>query len=247
MSPGESAVAGSRTDPVPVEDDPVAETAAEAQAWTDDYHAFLRGRVASVQRAAQAWLGVMTTLLSLFSILVLLNQGQALGDLPIGTGWLAVLYAVAALAFGLAFVALVLGARATFGGLGMGGDDSQAGGPAGLWHSLHKEWKPDPVPVSWDRDWREYREHQARADVLRKYLHRSRILGVLAAVVVGVLSLAVLGIGAFGEPDEAPTKVVVVDRGRVYCGPLTTDAQGRVTIAGQTFRRATQVLRVGSC
>jgi len=58
-------------------------TAEEAEAWSGEYHSFLRGRVARVQDQARAWLGVMTTMLSLFSLLVLVNKGQSLSDLPV--------------------------------------------------------------------------------------------------------------------------------------------------------------------
>lgn len=226
-----------------------AETAAEAAAWTEEYHAFLRGRVARVQNAAQAWLGIMTTLLSLFSILVLLNQGQALRDLPVATPWRVLLYLVAAIAFGTAFVAVVIGARATFGGIGAGeATDNPVATPpwmrAGEW--IRTKWSPAPLRMEWDRDWGLYRDRQQElANRLRTQLHRSRVLGVLAALLVGMLALVVLAIGSFRETPGV--FVVVVERGRVFCGPASADAQGRLTVGGRAFAGVSQVVPVDSC
>lgn len=225
------------------------ETSAEAAAWTEEYRAFLRGRVARVQGAAQTWLGIMTTLLGLFSLLVLLNQGQALGDLPVATSWRVVLYVIAALAFGTAFAAVVLGARATFGGIGAaeGAGDSAAPGPwarAAQW--IRTKWSPEPLVMEWDRDWTLYRDRQQElSNHLRTQLHRSRLLGVLAALLVGLLALAVLAIGSFR--DDPGAAVVVVERGRVSCGTVSTDDRGRLTVSGRIVESATHVFPVESC
>lgn len=58
----------------------------------------------------------MTTLLGLFSAVVVLSGGTTISELPVGTIGRGLVCGLAVIAYGLAFTAVVIGARATFGG-----------------------------------------------------------------------------------------------------------------------------------
>lgn len=73
------------------------------------------GRLANVQSQAQSWLAVMSTLLGLYSAVIVVNGGAAIGELRGGLAWRISALFLAFLAYSLAFVAVVWGARSTFG------------------------------------------------------------------------------------------------------------------------------------
>jgi hypothetical protein len=162
------------------------------------------------------------------------------------------------LVYGLTFIAVVFGAGATFGGLGLGlpppalPDKLKGLLPGRLLPvsaELWKLWKPTPLAdalptYSWER----YKQHQlGMADRLRRYLHRSRLLGIAAALLAGALALVVLGIGAFAQPAQAPTSVVVIQGGQVTCGSIDVGADGQTRVGGRVISRATQVVVVAHC
>jgi hypothetical protein len=99
-----------------------------------------------------------------------------------------------------------------------------------------------------DYKWETYRKRQLKqADELRTYLHRSRLLGIAAALLAAVLALIVLGIGAFAQPARTPTSLVVVQDGQVTCGSIDVAADGQTRVGGQVISRATHVIVVAHC
>jgi hypothetical protein len=233
------------------------ENEADAASWRREFQEWKHGRAARMQTSAQSWLGVMTTLLGLFSTVVVINRGTALSELPVGTVGRGLLFGLAVIAYGLAFAAVVSGALATFSGLGLGlvtrprlkgwlgrlPDPLRA--KAVEWVTL---WSPSPLAGHPDFRWETYRDHQlSQADKLRRYLHRSRLLGIAAAFLAAVLALVVLGIGAFAHPSQSPSSVVVVHGGQVTCGSINVGADGRTRVGGREISRATQVVAVAHC
>jgi hypothetical protein len=238
----------------------VVEAAPEAMAWTRELQDFTTRRLALVQTAAQSWLAVMTTLLGLVSVVAVLNHGTAISELPIGLLGRAAVFAVAVVVYLLAFIAVVYGALATFGGLGLpkpqdapspaaaGSRRAQPRQQAPLHAKLHEWWTPIPDAGRPEPGWEEYKRSRVRqADEFCRYLHRSRILGVLAALGVGVLAIVVLGIGAFHHPQQAGPSVVVVHDGQVTCGSISLGADGQTRIGGRVIAKATQVAVVAHC
>jgi hypothetical protein len=230
-----------------------------AAAWKKEFEEFGPARVAQVNASAQAWLGIMTTLLGLFSAVVVLNQGSAIGELPIGRVGRGILFTLAVIVYGFAFIAVVYGAAAVSGGLGFGLErpsppksltkwSKALGLSQPAWH-LWQFWNPEPLsPLPPNYTWERFRQHRLeRAETLRTHLHRSRLLGVAAAILAGVLALAVLWIGAFVHPSPAPTSVVVVHRGQVTCGSIGVGADGQTRVGGRVISRATQVVVVAHC
>jgi hypothetical protein len=218
---------------------PPPEDRADAALWRGEFREFVRGRAARMQTSAQSWLGVMTTLLGLFSAVVVISRGTAISELPVGTGWRAVVFALAVIAYGLVFTAVVMGALATFGGLGLG---------IGTKPPLKEWWSPTELAGNRRYTWETYRDHQlSQADKLRTHLHRSRLLGVVATLFAAVLALVVLGIGAFADPSQAPTSVVVVHDDQVTCGSINVGADGQTRVGGRVISGATQVVVVAHC
>ena len=214
--------------------------------WAEDLENFVRGRVNRVQTAAQFWLGTMTTLLGLFSALIVFNGGQSLAELPVGTPVRIVLYVATVTVYCCAFGAVVLGARATFGGLTLAQGDEPATRTPLRW--VASKWSPDSMDDPTDFGWREFREHQmARADRLRTHLHRSRALGVLAILLAGLLALVVLAVGAFADQPADRTYVVVVHDGEVSCGAIGISNSGRTTIGGRVVEGVRQLVPVAHC
>jgi hypothetical protein len=229
----------------------------DATLWRDEFRNFVHGRVTHMQTSAQSWLGVMTTLLGLFSAVVVLSGGTTISQLPVGRLGRGLVFALAVIAFGLAFTAVVIGARATFGGLGLGLRPKppftgwlgklpkRLQAKAATWWTF---WSPLSLAAHPDFTWETYRNRQLRqADELRRYLHRSRILGIAAAFLAAVLALVVLGIGAFAQPSRAPTSVVVIESGQVTCGSIDVAADGQTYVGGRVISRATQVVVVAHC
>jgi hypothetical protein len=99
-------------------------------------------------------------------------------------------------------------------------------------------WSPISLTAHPDYTWETYRNRQLRqADQLRRYLHRSRLLGIAAAFLAGVLALVVLGIGAFAEHAPTPTSVVVIADGVVTCGAIDVGADGQTRVGGRVISR----------
>jgi hypothetical protein len=209
------------------------------------------------QSAAQSWVGVMTTLLGLFSAVVVVSGGTTISELPVGTGGKALVFVLAVITFGFAFTAVVNGAQATFGGGGLGLTPKPPDKgwlmklPEGLrirvvsWATL---WRPLPLVGDPNYRWEIYRVRQlTQADELRVHLHRSRLLGVIAALLAGSLALVVLGIGAFAKPAPTRTSVVVIADGVVTCGTIDVAADGQTRVGGRVISRATQVVVVAHC
>ena len=79
-----------------------------SDAWSEELHKFVLERFTLVQAAARFWLGTMTTLVGLFSALLVINRGESLAAL---SGPMAVrvgLYVTVVAIYGCAFAAVVL-------------------------------------------------------------------------------------------------------------------------------------------
>jgi hypothetical protein len=221
----------------------------DAADWERDYRQFVHGRVERTQAQAQSWLGVMSTLLGLYSAVVVINHGTTINELPVGSGWRIVVYLLAVLAYGLAVSAVFYGAWATWGGLALGSNHGEAKIQESGW--FKRNWSPTPhgeqMPTT--GRWKDYQKNQFDlADKLRTRLHRSRVLGSFAVFLAATLAMVVLGIGAFVQPPAptpAPTSVVVVHAGRVICASIGDDGLARV--GGQVISQATQVVVVAHC
>jgi membrane protein YqaA with SNARE-associated domain len=69
-----------------------------------------------------------------------------------------------------------------------------------------------------DDPWKKYRDDIVdNADRNRLYLHASRVLGVFAAVFIAVLAIVAV---VAGTVAPAPSDVIVVQHGRLICGPV---------------------------
>jgi hypothetical protein len=188
--------------------DPAAEQSTawstEEKDWTNAWHAFVIDRFGLVQSSARFWLGTMTTLVALLSALIVVNRGEALSTLPVGTLGRTVVYLLVALVYVCAFGAVVRGSQACFGGLSVRVDLENTGTqpsdmqPSDMQPSDAKEpdqphdrgwlsyqWNPDPLPTT--VTWENFRNDRLqRGDDARRYLHQSRGLGV-GAVGVGIV------------------------------------------------------------
>ena len=91
----------------------------DAEEWRKEYRQFVHSRVGQTHSQAQSWLGVMSTLLGLFSAVVVISHGTAINELPVGTLARGLVFVLAVIAYGLAFLAVVQGAQATWGAWGL--------------------------------------------------------------------------------------------------------------------------------
>jgi hypothetical protein len=220
----------------------------EGDDWSTALHEFVVARFDLVQAAARFWLGTMTTLVALFSALIVINRGEALAELPVGTPVRALLFIGVVAVYGCAFGAVLLGAQASFGGLTLTRPDQHLSflGDPGGW--VHDQWSPEPMQDPHSLHWWEFRDlRRQRGDRARKYLHRSRALGIGALVVASVLALVVLALGGFGDDASAPTYVVVIHDGQITCGPMKSTSEGRVLVGGQGLDNVSQLTAVPAC
>lgn len=234
----------------------VSEGQLDTEDWRREYRQFVHSRVTTTQSQAQSWLGVMSTLLGLFSAVVVISHGTAINDLPVGTVRVLV-FGVAVIAYGVAFTAVVFGAQATWGGLGLGRSSTtgeataqeRSGRPSRLRRGYQWSWNPPPLAEQLPHDtWLEYKKYQLQlADKLRRRLHRSRTLGVLAVLLAAIVAMAVLGFGAFAHPAQTDTSVVVVHDGQVTCGSINVGADGQTRVGDRVISQATQVVVVSHC
>jgi hypothetical protein len=226
---------------------------ADAAAWTRELREFVHGRVGLVHTSAQAWLGVLTTILGLFSAVVVIRGGTAISELPLGTLGRGLVFLSALVVYGLTFWAVVEGALATFGGLGLEAPEHAGSGMMNKLSRFRDRWMEAWRPPSLAKAMKEYRgkwygDNQIQlADFLRTRLHRSRLLGIVAALLAGLLALAVFWVSAFFHRAEPPTSVVVVHGGQVTCGSINVGADGQTRVAGQVISGATQVIVVAHC
>jgi hypothetical protein len=218
----------------------IARNDADADAWQAELQDFVHGRLERAQKAAASWLVTLTTLLGLFGAVIVLNGGTAISGIRGGFGWRAAAVIIAAATFALAFAAIYEGLSTTFAGLTGGGWSTHR---HDLWRRLRRAWSPPdshPEQLTWDgfREW-----NQRRPNEIRRRLHRSRILGILAAAMAGLLALLIIGNAAFIRNQ---TSVIIVERGHVLCGPIKVGTDGLSSIHGHVVSGATQVI-VGSC
>ena len=165
-------------------------TTSEDERWAADYQDFVHTRMARVQTAAQQWLVTMTALLSVFSAVVVVGSPATIDTTPAGAArW--IILGLAGVVYLLAFAAVYKGARATFGGLGLSQstEDSARLIQSGFGARLAKWWNPEPI----SGDVAAYRnEYETKTNTLRTHLHRSRVLGISAAILSGVLAWTLL-------------------------------------------------------
>lgn len=219
---------------------PISRSDADADAWQEELQSFVHGRLERAQKAAASWLVTLTTLLGLFGAVIVLNGGAAISGIRGGVGWRAAAVIIATAVFALAFAAIYEGLTTTFAGLTGGGRSAQNDD---LRSRVREGWSPDathPEQLTWEtfREW-----NLRRPNEIRRRLHRSRILGTLAAAMAGLLALLIIGNAALIKNQ---TSVIVVERGHLLCGPINVGADGLSRIHGQVVSGATQVI-VGSC
>jgi hypothetical protein len=187
----------------------------EADSWKKDYDDFVHGRMARVQTAAQQWLVTMTALLGLFSTAIIVGGANTIDKVSLPQP---LVIALAAVVYLLALAAEIYGALATFGGLGLhpvSEDERRYAEIArelqhdcrdpkeqlktakklrAKQHRLKTEWIHDNwSPLALVGGPNAYKDrYELRTNKLREYLHRSRVLGALAALAPGLLSFLVL-------------------------------------------------------
>jgi hypothetical protein len=194
----------------------------DRERWEQDFRDFVHGRMARVQSAAQQWLVTITALLGLFSAAVVVGGGgSGIGKLPgawpgVVVGLAAVVYGVAFRAVWEGALATFRGL-----GVRLPNEDetryaaeaeklrdwketdrneldralNRARALAKLstqgskWKTFADMWSPPPLVggVSAYRD-----RYELQTNSLRRHLHRSRVLGVLAAILSGALAWLVL-------------------------------------------------------
>jgi hypothetical protein len=217
----------------------------EAKDWSEGLHEFAVARFGIVQTAARFWLGTMTTLVALFSALIVVNRGESLAELPVATPVRVLLYIVVVIVYGCALGAVIRGSQACFGGLSVRTGDKDDG--KGFRNSVVEQWHPRAMPDPATIKWQDFRDdRKERGDDARRFLHQSRALGVGAVLFGVVLALLVLALGGFADDTSDPTHVVVVHDGQVTCGALDRD-NGRTLIGGQEIRGVSQLTTVESC
>jgi hypothetical protein len=225
--------------------------------WNDNYQTFLNSRLERTQGAAQQWLTTITALLGLFSVAIVVGGGKSVSDLSDLQRWLVFLAAV--IVYSLAFVSVLQGALATWGGLsrrtadrkdlakymtdekGMAEKADQdadeykraedavhADAKAAYrelatakereakmhWHQSRLAFAVlDARTIDPPSRWRvlrgsapltgdafDYRfRYERQAQKRRRLLHESRTFGILAAVLSGILAMAVLGLQTLSQ------------------------------------------------
>lgn len=212
---------------------------ADADAWQAELQTFVHDRLGRVQKATESWLALLITLLGLFGAVVVLNGGKAISDIHGGSAWRAAALIIAAAVFVSAFAAILEGLTSVWAGLSGGGRMHEPG----LGRRLLEQWLPRDIDVehlTLER-FREY--NQKRPNDIHRHLQRSRILGILAAAMAGVLALLIVGNAAL---IKDPTSVIVVEHGHILCGPINVGTDGLSRIHGHVIAGATQVI-VESC
>ncbi|MBN9099332.1 MAG: hypothetical protein J0I49_14635 [Pseudonocardia sp.] len=189
---------------------------AEAQRWTDDYQDFVHTRMIRVQAAAQQWLVTMTALLGVFSAVTVLGGPTTIDTAPAGAAQWIVL-GMAGLVYLLAFAAVYYGALATFGGLGLRPATPQErdyARDAAALQTCPDSSNTDQLAADVTRlarlrratprqEWWRARpisggvrayidSYEFKTNTLRANLHRSRVLGISAAILSGVLAWTLL-------------------------------------------------------
>ena len=172
-------------------DGPPSTVVSESDRWAKDYQDFRHGRMARVQTAAQQWLGTITALLGLFGAATVVAGRTTVAALPPWEQLATFIGAI--LVYFLAGAAVLEGARATFGGLGLKPDGPSPVAPRTRWGRfkgiLKKWWKPEALTGQLVDYIRTYEE---KTDELRTHLHRSRLLGIAAAAMSGFLGCILL-------------------------------------------------------
>jgi hypothetical protein len=240
--------------------DSTHEDDSEAAGWIRESRQLVYGQVTQIESQAQSWVGVISTLLGLFSAVVVIGRGTAINELPVGIVWRGVVFTFAVITYGLAFIAVVYGLWATWGGLGQhlsakgeAKTQKRSGRPGQLENWFMHLWRPQSQSEQLKRGlsneyWHEYMDKQLDlADELRKPLYRSRLLGVAAVVLAGLLAITVLGFSTFAQSAQAPTLVVVVHDGQMTCGPIHVGADGQTQVSGRVIPETTQVVVVSHC
>ena len=185
----------------------------ERERWAADYQEFVHTRMARVQAAAAQWLTTMTALLGVFSAVVVVGGSTTIDAVPVGWPRWSVL-GLAAAVYALTFAAVYQGAQAGFGGLGVRPPTAEEQSYERAARALQTDPPPEDAeqrsrelartrrctpPSSW---W--YAQpllggpdayaasYELITNTLRTRLHRSRVLGIAAAVLSGVLAWMVL-------------------------------------------------------
>lgn len=159
------------------------------EAWASAYADYMVGRGARIQASAQSWLSVVTSLISFFSAALVLGS-PAVNDLAPLPARITTFLAAGAILL-LAVGAVVQAALASFGRLSIGTRPTGRGWLERCASRVRQLWTPADPPSMWTPE--EFtRAAQDKDPQQRKRLHRSRLLGLAAAIVAAALSLAIL-------------------------------------------------------
>jgi hypothetical protein len=222
--------------------------------WEREFEDFTHKRLDRVQAAARAWLSVLATLLALLGSVVLIKGGSLITGITSSHGYRIALLVLVTAVFAAAILAVIGGGAATWGGLSDPSDDAER---KVLRRETYRLWRVLSFPVlvfdlTWLRTvpdkkggekkdekkeaWERFRDkYQWKAIRRRDYLHASRTLGVITAVLIGAVAVVAVFAGTFAP---APPDVIVVHNGRVSCGPVSTV---------QRYAGVTQVTSVNNC
>ena len=217
----------------------------------------------SGSRTRLVWLGVLTTLLGLLGSVVLFKGGDLVTGIT-DNGWFQFfLILLVGLVFVSAILALIAGGAATWGGLGdiaPAGETSakapdknmdELSRPRQLWLAFWLRLSLESpaerrrildmplrsrLPAGGEEPWKRYKRGSVNsADRKRAYLHASRGLGVVTALLIAILAVFAVIAGTIAP---APAEVIVIHGGRATC-----------VAAADTGKLAdvSQVIPVSSC
>jgi hypothetical protein len=233
----------------------------DEQRWADEAADYLHNRLERVQTSGQNWLTALATLLGLAGTAVLFKGSSTLNDVTGSRAVSLALVAATTLVFVLAILAVGLAATATWGGLRLYAEPDVSThvrgkllswlGQLSAWLGQSLAWVRPP-PTATPSSGTEFETFiQTQADRRRAYLHASRWMGMLAAVLAGMLVLATVAIGTFNASSSGPNvapSLIVVHNGMITCGQLgPPDDHGTVRISGQQLTGVTQILPTDHC
>ena len=185
--------------------------------WQEKANTDTRGALASVVAAATTWQGYTATLLGLFGTVTIVAGPEALSDLPQDVQRLLVV--ISAIAFALALLGIYLLSKVT------------AKAPV-----LRRGMTGDRVQGN--------ELHKCRTC---GYWYRwSKRVTITAAALIAAGSLLAAGSGAWAKTSDI-VYVLVRDTSETYCGPLTSDSDGQVQVAGVDLADTESVTVVDSC
>ncbi len=193
---------------------------AELRRWDDKAATYRLEMLERTQDGAGKWQGTVSTLLGLFSAVAIVAGPKHVSDVE--PEWLAPLVLIGVLASGGLAAASIHKAQVA------------ARGASATWsNNLDGQNLRDYV----------FQETPKAISAL----NWSRILGVLAALLLFVTGF-VIAVGAvITSAPASATTLVVVDDGGAYCGPLKVRGDGLVSVGGRAIRGDVELVTVPGC